>query len=251
MRWSAETRAELGGEQRAAGVRELLRVDLHAEAQLAPLLQHAARLRHGEGALVAEHVDEIGLAAPAPAASRRTPGRCTRRRGRDTPRAWSARRAACSTRFVGMRDPAGGQHLALILERETVAGLDLERRRAVPQEGVEAGAGEGGQLLLRGRPRGPHRAHDAAAGRLDLQVAGAGQAAAVLAGALAGEDGVRVGVDEAGQHARPFGVDDQGVGGDVQAVADGGLLADPDDAALARGQGAVRDDTRGRRARSS
>ena len=76
-----------------------------------------------------------------------------------------------------------------------------------------------GQLVVRRRPGRAHRAHDAAAGRLDLEVARAGRAAPVLAGALAGEHRVRVRVDEAGQHAGALGVDHDGVVGDVDLAA--------------------------------
>ena len=95
-----------------------------------------------------------------------------------------AARTVC-TRRTGCGDLGGGELLALVLEGEAVAGLGLERRRAVPQEGVEAARGQGGELLLRRRPRRAHRAVDAAAGLLDLQVGGAAQAGAVLGRPLA------------------------------------------------------------------
>ena len=143
MRWSADTRAELRGQRRAAGVGELLGVDLEPEAEGAARFEHAPRLLDREGALVAEHVDELGLAGErrqdlvadqldvlVVAAGVLLGGRVRRR-------------AACSTRF-GPDAPtlAAASMLALVLEREPVARLDLERRRAVAQERVEAAAGE-------------------------------------------------------------------------------------------------------------
>ena len=140
-----------------------------------------------------------------------------------------------------VRHLGGGQLLALVLEGESVAGLGLERGGAVPQERVEAARGEGGELLLRRRPGRAHRAVDAAAGRLDLQVGGAGQAGAVLGRPVARPREVRVGVDEAGDDGGALDVHDDGVAGHLEGARDLRLRAGPDDPAVASGDRTVRD----------
>ena len=202
--------AQLGGQQAAARAGELVGVDLEAVAQALPRLQHAPRLGHREGAFVAEHVDEVGLAAQrrqhlvahevdelvvAPAELGRrevraeegeaAAGRMTRRRRR--------------------------QHLRFVLGGEAVTALDLEAGRAVGEERVEALAGGRGELVEARRARRRHGRVDAAARGQDGGVAHAAQAGRVLVGARAGEHGVGVGVDEAGQHAGAGRVELDGV----------------------------------------
>jgi hypothetical protein len=222
---------ELGGQRRPSGVGQLLGVDLQPEPQGAPGLEHAPRLIDREGALVAEHVDEVGL---------------TGHRGQDlvnhvgdivvvAARVLLGRQVRGQERIDAVdrvRGPGRGQQLAFVAEREPVPGLDLGRRGAVPEHRVEPLARQGGELVFARRTGGAHRRHDPSAGGLDLKVRVAGQAAAVLAGALAGEDGVGVGVDQTRHDGGSLGVDDGGVVGEVNAVAHIRLGPDPHDAPL-------------------
>ena len=91
-------------------------------------------------------------------------------------------------------------------------------------ERIEAPAYERRELRLGSLTRGAHGGHDAAAGGLHLEVRGAAEPLRVLAGALAGERRVRVRVDEAGNHAGAFGVDDERV---VARPHGGGELRSP------------------------
>ena len=88
--------AERSGQRRPSGVRQLLGVDLEAVAEGAAGLEHAPRLLDGERALVAEHVDELGLAGQGRQDLVADQRRCTRRRGRRTPRASGAPRGRCA-----------------------------------------------------------------------------------------------------------------------------------------------------------
>ena len=92
--------------------------------------------------------------------------------------------------------PRHAQLLALVLQRQAVAGLDLDGAYALVQEGLQARHGQGEELILAGRARGPHRGDDAAARARHLLVAGAGQAQRELVRALATVDQVRVAVHQ-------------------------------------------------------
>ena len=101
-------------------------------------------------------------------------------------------------------------------------------------------AGQAQQLVLRGRAGGADGAHDArVAARQQLLVGLAEGARAELLGALAGEDGVRVRVHEAGDDQPASRIEHVRLGG--QGRGQGGAWPDPDDAPLARGQRAVLD----------
>ena len=139
--------AELRGERGAAAVRELLGVDLEAIAVRHSRLEDAPRLSDREGALVAEDVDELRLAGE---------------RRRDvttdvvdelvvTPRPLGGQGVGGELRVDAirrMRCLCRGEQLGLVLEREPVAGLDLERGRAVSEKRVEAAAHERRELRL-------------------------------------------------------------------------------------------------------
>ncbi len=94
---------------------------------------------------------------------------------------------------------------------------------------VEAARGQLGELLLARGARRVDGQADAAAALQQLEVADAGEPLAVLGGPLAGEDGVRVTVDEAGQHAGTLGVEFDGVGREADLASEVGLAADPHD----------------------
>ncbi len=91
-------------------------------------------------------------------------------------------------------------------------------------------AGSGEQLIFRGGAGESDGAQDASAGSGDLLVGGAGDALFELGGAVAGEDEVRVGVDEAGGYAAVFGIDNLGVVGNFGFEF--GIGADCNDAAV-------------------
>ena len=148
-------------------------------------LEDAPRLGDGEGALVAEDVDEL-----RPAGERRS----------DVP-ADEVDELIVAPRPLGGQGVGGelrvdavgrvwrlcrGEQLGLVLEREPVAGLDLESGRAVSEERVEAATRERRKLGFGRRARRADGRHDAATGRLDLEVAGAAEPRGVFAGALAG-----------------------------------------------------------------
>ena len=200
----AGERAEAGGQERAAEVGELLRMHLHRYPERARRTEEPLGLRDGEGDALAEDVHGIdqALRRAAPAA---TPGdgvdvvigaaailRRQRVRGQE--------RGAHRHREGAPERARDAQHLRLILEREPVAGLDLERRHALAGERRQARRALLEQLCL---TRGAHRAHareDAAAGARDLLVGAAAQPLGVLGRARAGEHQVRVAVDQSGGH---------------------------------------------------
>ena len=80
---------------------------------------------------------------------------------------------------------------------EAVAGLGLDRRRPVAEHLVEPAPAVGGEGRLVGRPGRRDRREDPAAGGQDLEVARAALAEEELALAGAGEQQMRVRVDEA------------------------------------------------------
>ena len=93
------------------------------------------------------------------------------------------------------------------LELEPVAALHLGGGGALEQHLVEAGADRRRQLRPRRLSRRLDAADDATPGGRDLTVAGPGQPAADLLVAVPREGEVRVGVDEAGNDGRAFGVE--------------------------------------------
>ena len=108
---------------------------------------------------------------------------------------------------VGLaQPPRHAQLLALVFEREAVAGLDLDGAHAVGQQLFEARRGLREERVFVGLARGAHRGDDAAAGLRHLFVAGAGQPHRELVGALAAVDQVRVAVDQAGRDERAAAV---------------------------------------------
>ena len=99
---------------------------------------------------------------------------------------------------VGLAEaPRHAQLLALVFEREAVAGLDLDGADAVGQQLFEPRRGLREERVFVGLARGAHRGDDAAAGLRHLFVAGARQPHRELVGALAAVDQVGVAVDQA------------------------------------------------------
>ena len=134
------------------------------------------------------------------------------------------------------------QHLQLAVEVEAVAALDLARGRTAGEHLVEPRPGLGDQFVFAGGARRRDRGHDAATGGGDAGIGFTGEAPAQFRTAVAGVDGVRVGVDEAGNDREVADVDDARVRRQRQGVfelAGGTGECDP----LARdGEGAVGDD---------
>ncbi len=122
---------------------------------------------------------------------------------------------------------------------EAVAALHLGRGGAAEQHLVEASDDGGGQLFARRRAGGLDRPYDAPAGRGDVLVGRTGQAPHDLVVTIAGKGQVGVGVDEAGNDRAAAGVQHP-FGRDVYLGLEVGVATDPDDAALGRGQGRVR-----------
>ena len=195
-------RAQLGRELGPARPFELVGVELEAQPGGPGRGQDGARLGNAEDARLAEHVAKPREAlagdrgdhlltqqahvVPTPGAvlGRHLVG--AEKRG-DEPRS-----------RLGGQPADDAQLLALRLEVEPVARLDLDGRRPVRQEHGEPRAGDGGQLLLRVGAHVPHRLQDAAARGRDDLVALAERATLVVVEAGGAEDGMRMAVDEAG-----------------------------------------------------
>jgi hypothetical protein len=239
--------AQVGGEPGAAEVALLLRVEFGQQAVGASRLEDAAGLLDGEGAVLAEDIVVAGEAGH-----------------RDRGDGLVADEAHVRVGIVavlgghGVRREEGGddglgagvgeaagraQELQLVGRGEAVAALDLDGGRAVAEHGREEAGRAFDEGVFGEGPRGADGVQDATAGLQDLQVVGALQAEGELVGAVAAEDGVRVGVDEAGEDGAAGGVDDARVGGDLDGRADVGGRADGEDAAVvADGHGAVGDE---------
>ena len=100
------------------------------------------------------------------------------------------------------------QLFALVLERQSIAGLDLDGGDAFGQQCIEPRQRAGDELGLAGGARGAHRGKDAAAGARDGFVAHAVQPLFEFGGAIAGVDEVSVAVDQSGRDPAALAVDD-------------------------------------------
>ncbi len=195
---------QLGGELRAAACGQLVRMQVPGEPGALSSLQRRAALGGRERALL-----EKGVAAP-----RSLPRRLGRQLGDDLLHPAPAlhpgrdRVEAEERRHHSVAQRAGEpQQPQLVRDREPVAGLHLDGGDAALDEPSQAAPRRGEQLLVGCRARGQHRAADAAARLGDLQIARARQPQRVFVRAVAGEDQMRVGIDEAGREQHPAGVD--------------------------------------------
>ena len=134
------------------------------------------------------------------------------------------------------------QHFQLSLDVQPVTALDFARRRAAGEHAIEPGTCLRGQLVFGCGPRRGHGRDDAAAALGDAGVTLPGKPAAELRPPVAGEDGVRVGVDEAGEDGPLTGVDDARVAGNRDGAFEIGCGSGKDDALARRREGAVGDD---------
>ncbi len=216
-------RAELGGELGAARPFELVGMQLEPEAGGPGGGQDRARLDNAEDPGLAEHVAK--------------PREVVAGHRGDHLRAHQAHVVPAAVAVLGrhfVRAEQGGderrsrlgaqpadhaQLLALRLEVEPVAGLDLDGRRAVRQKHGESRACYGDELVFRARAHVPHGLQDAAARSRDGLVGRAERATLVVVEAGRAEDGVGVAVDEAGvEHPRHLDLLECGL-----RMADGGL----------------------------
>jgi hypothetical protein len=92
--------------------------------------------------------------------------------------------------------PRDCEHLELRFKIQAVARLDLDRRNTLGGQRLHPGQSRRVQLVGRRGARGAHGGKDAAAGARDVLVACAFEALLEFAGTIAGEDEVRMAVDE-------------------------------------------------------
>ncbi|MDH6189065.1 hypothetical protein M2168_002097 [Streptomyces sp. CZ24] len=202
-------RVELDGELDAGAVAELVGVHAWDEPPGASGGEDGAGGVAVEGAAFAEDVDPAGVgragvehgAGDQVHVARRVAGVL----GGDDVRA-----------EIGDLVGVGGgdaQGAGLVLDGEAVAGLGLEGGGALAQRLGEVAGDVGGERLVAGGPGGGDGGADASGA-----VRAAGHAGGELLGAVAREDEVRVGVDEAGDRGPSAGVDDVVGGGDARAL---------------------------------
>ena len=97
-----------------------------------------------------------------------------------------------------------------MLGGEAVAGLDLERRHAGGENSFVRRPKTGQQLIVGRLPSGENRRPDTSAGTRDLRERRPGEPQLVLGVAAAGEQRVRVTLDQAGEHGLPACVEGRG-----------------------------------------
>ena len=131
------------------------------------------------------------------------------------------------------------EQLRLVVEVEPVAGFRLDRGRPIGQETVGAALRESEQRRFIGLARCPHGSRDATLFRLLDRIGDTARSLCELVGARAGEHGVGVRVDQAGDDAGSLGVEQVAVEGDLGLEL--AVLPDPDHASLAGRQRAVLD----------
>ena len=217
-------RADLRGELRAAARCQLVGVQPRPEPEPRGGLEDPSRLLRAEDAALAEDVGEarpalrddarqllldevpdVGLRAVRPGTELRGD------RVRAEPRREDLDRALLAELVGDLEQAQLGRQV------EPVAGLRLDRRRAVGQHLAEPAPAVLGELVLgRGARRRDGR-QDPAAGLEDLEVVGAALAQDQLVLAGAGEQQVGVRVDQAGRDRAARGVEAREAGDRVAA----------------------------------
>ncbi len=207
-------RAELGGELGPARPFELVGVQLEPQAGGPGGGQDRARFGNAEDPGLAEHV-----AKPREAVAGHRGDHLRTHQAHVLPAAVAvlgrhfvrAEKGGDERRSRLGAEPADhAELLALRLDVEPVAGLDLDGRRAVRQKHGESRTGHGDELVFRARAHVPHRVQDAAARGRDGLVGHPERAPLVVVEAGRTEDGVGVTVDEAGvEHARDLDLFDR------------------------------------------
>ncbi len=195
---------ELHGELDAGAVRQLVGVDTGVEPFGAARGEDGAGLVAVEGAALAEDVDPAGVRG---AGVQHRAGDQVDVAGRVVGVVRGDDVGAEVGDLVGV---AGGdaQGAGLVLDREAVAGLGLQGGGALPQSLREVVGDVVGELLVGGLAGGGDRGADAARG-----VGLPGHPGVELLGAVAREDQVGVGVDEARDHGPARRVEDVVSGG--------------------------------------
>ena len=233
-------RAMLRGQFGTVLVAHLLGVDLQRQPVRTGRLEYLRGLFAGEGDVLAEHVHRFGQAFGGD--------------GRDH---YFADLVDVVLRLASrrhrVRAEEGGhdfdlaqllqlfghaQLLALVVQGQAVAGLDLDGGHAFAQHRVQPRQAGGEQGGIVGGAGGAHGGNDAAAGAGDVGIADALQALLELVGAVAGMNQVGVAVDQAGADPAPAAVD--ALRG-VEGRRTGGR-AGMHDAPCMRGDDAVADD---------
>ena len=202
-------RAEFGGERRAAGIRELVGVQLHRQPVRTRGREHASCLRLREADRLAERIDgireshgrgndfatdEIDIIVSASVELRRH-----RVRGEQ-------RGPHVDTDFG--RDPSRRLKLpAFVRGVETIAGLDLDRGHAFFRQRRESRPAGGDKLVVRRGAGRFDRGLDAPAGPRDFGIRGAVEARFELVHAIAGVDEMGMTVDQPGRGPRPMRVE--------------------------------------------
>jgi hypothetical protein len=236
--------AELTGEGDAAVGAKLLGVQAQLQAVVLGGGEDGARLGEGEGMVVAEDIAEAGEAvlgdvreqivgdeaeiAWAVVLELRRHGMRSQQRGND------AQRGALLERAEDVEDLQFG------VAGEAVAGLGFNGGGAATEEPVsvvEGGYGEVFEALVAGLA---DSGEDSTACGSDLLIGLAGDALLELGDAVAAEDEMGVGVDEAGEDGAFGGVDDGMVRGKV--TLESGVRADGEDAAVSKVNGRVMED---------
>ena len=203
-RWSTDAAPSRIPSSVGPGSRELLGVQAQAEARGDGRSADALGGREVEEAGIGEDVDEVGEALRGDGRDHLV---------RDALRMLSGGRSvgdrvrAEEGRHDANRHPIGdapndAEVAELFLERQAVAGLALDRRRAGGQGGTQARLAQRLERRVVGRARGGHGPQDAAAG-----VGSSLEARGGLVRAVAGEDRMGVAVDEARRHERGAEVD--------------------------------------------
>ena len=197
----ARQRAVAGRQRRAAHVRQLLGMQLDGDAELLRRPEDLLGLGQREGDALAEHIhrihqpfggqrgqhvvaDEVDVVLAAPCVFGRQGVRAQKSGAHRHPKhlAQAARHA---------------QLLAFVLQRQAVAGFDLDGAHALGQQGLQARHGLGKKLVFRRRTRGLDRRHNAPARLGHFFVRGTGQAHGEFVGTLAAVDQMGVAIDQA------------------------------------------------------
>ena len=233
-------RAEFGRERGAVQVRQLFRVQLHAQTVRARGFEYAARLRGREADAFAEGVHGIGqllarhgghhLVAHEVDVVIRAPGEFGRQRMGTEERRHHA--------HPGQR-ARHAQALEFVLHIQPVARLDLDRGHAARCERFDARRGLRRELRRRRRARRLHGGENPATRARDFLVGRPLQAALEFLRAVACVNEVRVAIDEARRDQCPACVDAMQVIGLRGALPiEGRHRSHPGDAARARDEGA-------------
>ncbi len=236
-------RAHVRRHAAAAARRELVGVDARHQSGALAGLENRDRLLGREEPGVAEDVAPLGQAFSGHARdhlvdhARHVVAAPRLVLARDVVRAEERRDDVDGVASVEMSNRA--QLCQLRFGGQAVAALRFAGRGAGREHLVEARPCGVGELGLRRRARQGDRLHDAAALGGNRLVGRALQTAAQLVLSIAGEDDVRVRIDEAGNDGAPAGIEADRVGVQVQMTLGLRRRTDMDDDALVRGDDRV------------